>query len=155
MALQAKVLTVSSSVHEGSRDDRSGPALVVVLEGHGFVVVRQEIVPDGVAPVAAALRRLSSGFHGLVATTGGTGFSPSDLTPEATLSVVDREAPGLAEAIRGCNPLGRLSRGAAGTLGTCLIVNLPGSTAGAVESVESIIDVVPHALELLSGGQPH
>ena len=105
--------------------------------------------------MATALRRLSAGFHGLVATTGGTGFSPSDLTPEATRGVLDREAPGLAEAIRACSPLGRLSRGVAGTLGPCLIVNLPGSTAGAVESIEAIIDVVPHALNLLDGGQPH
>lgn len=155
MAPQAKVLTVSDSVHDRSRDDRSGPALVAVLDGHGFAVVGHEVVADGVAPVAAALRRLSSGFHGLVVTTGGTGFSPSDLTPEATRSVVDREAPGLAEAIRACSALGRLSRGVAGTMGMCIVVNLPGSTTGAVESIESIIDVVPHALELLAGGHPH
>jgi molybdenum cofactor synthesis domain-containing protein len=155
MPLQAKVLTVSDSVHDGSRNDRSGPALVAVLEDHGFLVLGNEIAPDGIAPVVAALRHLSAGFHGLVATTGGTGFAPSDLTPEATRSLVEREAPGLAEAVRACSPLGRLSRGTAGTVGACLIVNLPGSTTGAVESVEAIIDVVPHALELLGGGQPH
>ena len=155
MALQAKVLTVSDSVDDGSRDDRSGPALVTVLERHGFTVVVREVVADGVDPVVAALRRLSFGFCGLVVTTGGTGFSPTDLTPEATRTVVEREAPGLAEAIRACSPLGRLSRGVAGTTGPCLIVNLPGSTAGAIESIESVIDVLPHALDLLSGGHPH
>jgi molybdopterin adenylyltransferase len=153
--LEAKVLTVSDSVHDGTRVDRSGPALSAALEHHGFVVVDRQVVADGVVAVAAALRRLSSGFHGLVATTGGTGFSPRDLTPEATRGLVDREAPGLAEAIRASSPLGRLSRGVAGTLGPCLIVNLPGSTAGAVESMEAIIDVVPHALTLLDGGRPH
>ncbi len=153
--LQAKVLTVSDSVHQGSKDDRSGPAVVEELEDHGFTVVACEVVADGVAPVESALRRLSSGFSGLVATTGGTGFSPRDLTPEATRRVIDREAPGLSEAIRACSPLGRLSRGVAGTVGPSLIVNLPGSTTGAVESLASIIDVLPHALELLRGGQPH
>ncbi len=149
------MLTVSDSVHGGSRLDRSGPALVAVLAHHGFDVVECAVVPDGVEPVEAALRRLSSGFHGLVATTGGTGFSPTDLTPEATRRVVDRDAPGLAEAIRSCSPLGRLTRGVAGATGACLVVNLPGSTAGAVESIEAVIDVVPHVLELLAGGQPH
>jgi molybdenum cofactor synthesis domain-containing protein len=155
MALLAKILTVSDSVHDGSREDRSGPALAALLEGHGFTVVGREVVADGVDPVAGALRRLSSAFTGLVVTTGGTGFSPTDLTPEATATVVEREAPGLAQAIRACSPLGRLSRGVAGTTGTCLIVNVPGSTGGAVESIESVIDVLPHALELLAGGHPH
>jgi molybdopterin adenylyltransferase len=152
---EAKVLTVSESVHAGTRLDRSGAALADTLTGHGFRVVEKRTVPDGVAPVAAALNELAAGFHGLIATIGGTGFSPTDLTPEATLSVVEREAPGLAEAMRAVNPLGRLSRGAAGTVGSCLIVNLPGSTQGAVESIEAVLDVVPHALELLGGGHPH
>jgi molybdenum cofactor synthesis domain-containing protein len=155
MAQEAKVLTVSDSVHEGARDDRSGPALIAALERHGFLVIDHRVAADGLEPVVAALRHLSTGFHGLVATTGGTGFSPTDLTPEATLRVVERQAPGLAESMRASSPLGRLSRGAAGTVGSCLIVNLPGSTAGAVESIEAIIDVVPHALELLGGGRPH
>lgn len=155
MALLAKVLTVSDSVDRGSRADRSGPALVTFLEHHGFTVVASEVVADGIDPVAAVLSRLSSGFAGLVVTTGGTGFSPRDLTPEATRTVVDREAPGLAEAIRACSPLGRLSRGVAGTRGSTLIVNLPGSTAGAVESMEAVVDVLPHALDLLGGGHPH
>jgi molybdopterin adenylyltransferase len=155
MAVEAKVLTISDSVHSGTREDRSGPAVTAALVQHGFVVVEQHVVPDGVVPVAAALHRLSDAFHGLVATTGGTGFSPTDLTPEATRTLLEREAPGLSEAMRAVSPLGRLSRGVAGTLGSCLIVNLPGSTAGAIESVEAILDVVPHAIELLGGGHPH
>jgi molybdopterin adenylyltransferase len=155
VTFEAKVLVVSDSVHSGARQDRSGAALADLLSGRGFRVVERRTVPDGVAPVAGALRQLAAGFWGLVATTGGTGFSPTDLTPEATRSVVEREAPGLAEAIRGVSPLGRLSRGVAGTIGTCLIVNVPGSTTGAVESIEAVIDVVPHALDLLGGGHPH
>jgi molybdopterin adenylyltransferase len=152
---QAKVLTVSTSTHAGSRDDRSGAALAESLEAHGFTVLERAIVPDGIGPVADALLRLSEGFAGLVVTTGGTGFSPSDLTPEATRTVIDREAPGLAEAARASSPLGKLSRGVAGTRGTCLVLNVPGSPAGAVESLEAVVDVLPHALELLSGANPH
>ena len=88
-------------------------------------------------------------------TTGGTGFSPTDVTPEATRVVLEREAPGLAEAMRSVSPLGRLSRGLAGSVGSCLILNVPGSPRGAVESVEAVVDVLAHALELLAGGQPH
>ncbi|MGD0392271.1 MAG: MogA/MoaB family molybdenum cofactor biosynthesis protein [Acidimicrobiales bacterium] len=155
MALEAKVLIVSESVHAGTRQDRSGAALADALRGHGFEVVEVRTVPDGVSPVGAALGELAAGFHGLIATTGGTGFSPTDLTPEATRSVIEREAPGLAEAMRAVSPLGRLSRGIAGTVGACLVVNVPGSTNGAVESIGAIVDVVPHALELLGGGHPH
>ena len=118
-------------------------------------MVTRQTVPDGLRPVSTALTELASGFFGLVITTGGTGFSPTDLTPEATRFVLEREAPGLAEAMRAASPFGRLSRGTAGTIGTCLVVNVPGSPAGAVESMAAIIDVIPHALELLGGGQPH
>jgi molybdenum cofactor synthesis domain-containing protein len=155
MALEAKVLVVSDSVHAGSRQDRSGAALADYLAGHGFLVVERRTVPDGVAPVADALHDLAEGFNGLVVTTGGTGFSPTDLTPEATRAVLDREAPGIAEAMRAASPLGRLARGVAGTVGPCLVVNVPGSTQGAIESIEAILDVVPHALDLLGGGHPH
>ncbi len=155
MALEAKVVIVSDSVVAGSRTDTSGAALVEALQGHGFLVVDVRTVPDGVMAVSAALGELATGFHGLVVTTGGTGFSPTDLTPEATRTAIEREAPGLGEAMRAVSPLGRLSRGVAGTIGSCLIVNVPGSTQGAVESIGAIIDVVPHALELLGGGHPH
>ncbi len=155
MDLVAKVLTVSDSAYAGTRPDRSGPALRSYLVDRGFAVPEIEVVPDGLGPVSEALRRLAGGFGGLLVTTGGTGFAPTDCTPEATRSVVERQAPGLAEAMRASSPLGPLSRGVAGTVGECLIVNLPGSTEGALESVGSIIDVLPHALELLGGGRPH
>jgi molybdopterin adenylyltransferase len=155
MAYQAKVLTVSDSVNAGTREDRSGDTLVATLTARDFEVVDRLTVSDGVAPVTDALIALTDGFHGLVVTTGGTGFSPSDLTPEATRTVLEREAPGLAEAMRATSPLGRLSRGVAGSIGPCLVVNVPGSPGGAVESIEAILDVVPHALELLAGGRPH
>jgi molybdopterin adenylyltransferase len=153
--LQAKVLTVSESVHAGTREDRSGAALTELLRTQGFEVVERRTVPDGTEPVSEAIRQMSAGFAGLLVTTGGTGFSPSDLTPEATRSVVEREAPGLAEAMRATSPLGRLSRGVVGTIGACLVVNVPGSPGGATESLGTIADVLPHALELLRGGRPH
>ena len=151
----AKVLTVSDSVHTGDRVDKTGPRVVALLEGSGFTVSTADVVPDGVDAVAEALRSLADAFHGLIVTTGGTGFSPDDHTPEGTRAVLDRLAPGLAEAMRAVNPLGRLSRGVAGTRGTSLVVNVPGSPAGAVECLEAIVDVVPHALDLLGGGRPH
>ena len=110
---------------------------------------------DGEGPVAAAIGEMALGFRGLIVTTGGTGFSPTDTTPEATRPVVDREAPGLAEAMRGANPLGRLTRGVAGAVGETLVLNTPGSPAGAVEDLEAVLDVLPHALELLAGRRPH
>jgi molybdopterin adenylyltransferase len=151
----AKVLTVSDGVVEGTREDRSGAALAERLAASGFEVVERRVTADGVEPVAAALRDLAAGFAGLVVTTGGTGFGPRDLTPEGTRAVLEREAPGLAEAMRLVSPLGRLSRAVAGTVGQSLVLNTPGSSKGAVETLDAVIDVVPHALDLLSGGRPH
>ena len=151
----AKVLTVSDGVIEGTRDDRSGDALVEHLTGAGFDVVQRDAVADGIESVARALRAMAEGYSGLLVTTGGTGFGPRDLTPEGTRAVLDREAPGLAEAMRLINPLGRLSRQRAGTIGACLVLNLPGSTSGAIECLDAVLDVVPHALDLLAGGRPH
>jgi molybdenum cofactor synthesis domain-containing protein len=151
----AKVLTVSDGVVEGTREDRSGAALAERLAASGFEVVERRVTADGIEPVAAALRDLAAGFAGLVVTTGGTGFGPRDLTPEGTRAVLEREAPGLAEAMRLVSPLGRLSRAVAGTLGQALVLNTPGSSKGAVETLDAVIDVVPHALDLLSGGRPH
>src|SRR5579862_9152225 len=108
----AKILTVSESVHAGTREDRSGAALAAQLSERGFEVVDRRCIPDGVQTVADALAEMAAGFEGLIVTTGGTGFAPTDLTPEGTLSVLEREAPGLAEAMRAASPLGRLSRGA-------------------------------------------
>ena len=148
----AKVLTVSDGVIAGTRQDRSGQALVERLTAHGYDVVEQRSVADGIESVAEALAAMAAGFAGVLVTTGGTGFGPRDLTPEGTRSVLEREAPGMAEAMRLANPpKGRLSRGLAGTVGECLVLNTPGSTAGAVESLDAVIDVLPHALDLLAG----
>ena len=116
MSLEAKLLTVSDSVHAGTRHDGTGPAVSAALQDHGFTVVEHRVAPDGVAAVSRALTELTASFHGLVVTAGGTGFSPTDRTPEATRLVLEREAPGLAEAARSVSPLGRLSRGVAGTV---------------------------------------
>ena len=147
--LAAKVLTVSDGVVAGTREDRSGQALEVYLTEAGWRVIERAVITDGVEQVAGELTRLAGGFHGLIVTTGGTGFGPRDSTPEGTKAVIDREAPGLAEAMRLVNPLGRLSRGTAGTLGTALILNTPGSSKGCVETVDAVIDVVGHAVRLL------
>jgi molybdenum cofactor synthesis domain-containing protein len=154
--LYAKVLIVSDSVDRGEREDLAGPLISARLEEAGFTVAEYRTVPDGEESVAASLRAMSSGFIGLLVTSGGTGFSPRDLTPEGTDRVLEREAPGLSEAMRLVNPLGRLSRGRAGTVGKCLILNCPGSPRGAIESLEAVLDVLAHALELLSGdAAPH
>ena len=114
------------------------------------------VAADGVDAVAGAIRALVDGFHGLVVTTGGTGFGPRDHTPEGTLAVLERQAPGLAEAMRLVNPLGRLSRGVAGTSGTSLILNTPGSSKGCVECLGAVMDVVAHAVRLLvDNADPH
>jgi molybdopterin adenylyltransferase len=154
--LRAKVCTVSDGVVAGTRQDRSGAAVAERLEEAGYEVAERRVVADGVESVAAAIADLAAeGFAGLIVTTGGTGFGPRDLTPEGTSQVVDRLAPGLAEAMRLVNPLGRLSRGTAGTLGPAVVLNLPGSTSGAVECLEAVLDVLPHALALVNGERPH
>lgn len=153
--LNAKVLTVSDGVVAGTRDDRSGEALEARLGAAGYAVVERRVVADGVESVAAALVEMADGFAGLIVTTGGTGFGPRDLTPEGTRASIEREAPGMAEHMRLVNPLGRLSRAVAGTRGRALILNTPGSTSGAVETLDSVLDVVGHALDLLAGGRPH
>jgi molybdenum cofactor synthesis domain-containing protein len=154
------VLTVSDGVAEGVREDKSGRALAERLTAAGFTVVDHRVSPDGVEAVSGALIDLTDAFAGLVMTTGGTGFGPRDLTPEGTRAVVEREAPGLAEAIRrasdaGDRGFGMLSRGVCGTRGQALICNAPGSSSGAVEALEAILPAVGHALDLLAGGRPH
>ncbi len=146
----AKVVTVSDGVVAGTREDRSGEALAAALVEAGFEVVGRSVVADGVASVAGELARVTASFAGLVVTTGGTGFSPRDHTPEGTAEILERPAPGLAEAMRLANPLGRLSRGVAGIRGRCVILNTPGSPAGAVECFAAVADVLPHALALLA-----
>jgi molybdenum cofactor synthesis domain-containing protein len=147
---RAKVLTVSDGVVHGTRDDVSGRALVEHLSANGFDVVDHRVTADGADLVAAILSEMSDDFAGVIVSTGGTGFAPRDQTPEGTGAVIEREAPGLAEAMRLCNPLGRLSRGVAGIRGLAIIVNTPGSTRGCIEQLDAVIDVLPHALRLLA-----
>jgi molybdenum cofactor synthesis domain-containing protein len=160
VSFTAKVLTVSDGVSEGLREDKSGVALVARLTETGATVIEHAVAADGLDHVAHALRTLTRDFVGLVVTTGGTGFGPRDLTPEGTRAVIERDAPGLVEAIRrvsdeGERGFGMLSRAVAGTIGACLIVNTPGSAGGAVEALDVILPVLPHALDLLAGGRPH
>jgi len=147
--LRAKVLTVSDGVFHGARDDTGGRGLVAHLVANGFEVVDHRVTQDGVDDVAAALTEMSDGFAGLIVTTGGTGFAPRDQTPEGTRAVIEREAPGLAEAMRSISPFGRLSRGVSGIRAGSIICNAPGSPKGAIEQIDAIIDVLPHALRLL------
>lgn len=146
---KAKVLTVSDGVVHGTRDDASGRALVAQLTMAGFDVVEHRVTADGADAVAEVLRSMSDGFAGVIVSTGGTGFAPRDQTPEGTRLVIEREAPGLAEAMRLISPLGRLSRGVAGIRGSSIICNTPGSPKGCVEQLGAIVDVLPHALRLL------
>lgn len=148
-ALRAKVLTVSDGVVHGTREDTSGAALVQQLTDAGFDVVDHRVTADGEEAVAAVLIEMSEGFAGLIVSTGGTGFAPRDQTPEGTRRAIEREAPGLAEAMRLVSPLGRLSRGIAGIRGSTIICNTPGSPKGCVEQLAAVIDVLPHALRLL------
>ncbi len=147
--LRAKILTVSDGVVAGTRQNRSGAVLEQHLADAGWEVIESVATADGVEPVSQELRRMTTDFHGLVVTTGGTGFGPRDFTPEGTLAVLEREAPGVAEAMRLVNPLGRLSRAVAGTRGTSLIVNTPGSSKGCIETIDAVIDVLDHAVRLL------
>ncbi|HEX9496598.1 MAG TPA: MogA/MoaB family molybdenum cofactor biosynthesis protein [Candidatus Limnocylindria bacterium] len=155
MTLTAAIITISTKGALGTRTDESGPAIRAALEAAGIDVVHTDLVTDGVTPVANAIREASRKAN-IVITSGGTGLSPNDVTPEATRGVIDREAPGIAEALRAHSltktPHGMLSRGVAGSLGSSLIVNLPGSPKAATESLEVLIPVLAHAVELLGGG---
>ncbi len=152
----AKIVTVSDGVVYGTRQDRSGETLEAHLKQSGFDVIERAVVEDGVDSVRNVLTRLADRFNGVIVTTGGTGFGPRDLTPEGTRAAIDREAPGLGEAMRLVNPLGRLSRGLCGTIGEALVINTPGSTKGCVETFDAIADVIPHAVRLMVDNKdPH
>lgn len=154
MALRIGILTVSDRSSRGERPDTSGPALETVVVSQGWDVVRKGILPDDFNGLRAALQEWAdSGEMDVILTSGGTGFSPRDVTPEATLAVTERAAPGLAEAMRQASlqvtPHAMLSRAAAGIRSRTLIVNLPGSPRGAVENLQVILPVLPHAVQLL------
>lgn len=148
------MIVVSDSVATGTREDRSGPTVEACLSDAGFSVIGRTSVPDGARVVGDAIVGAARGFAGLIVTVGGTGFAPRDQTPEGTAAVLERDAPGLAEAMRAADARGRLTRGRAGTLGRCVVCNLPGSPDGARTSLLAVLDVLPHALGLL-GGEPH
>ena len=157
---RAAVVTASDGVTTGHREDRSGTAVTEQVTAAGFEVVVREVVPDERDRIAALLRTLCDGGEvGLVVVTGGTGFGPRDVTPEATRDVIEREAPGLAEAMRAAGrvttPMADLSRGVCGARGATLVVNLPGSPTGATESLAAVLDLIPHALDLLAGDTRH
>lgn len=151
---RAAVITASNSVAAGTADDSSAPVAADVLEDLGFTIVESVVVPDGVDTVSDALIRLSESVD-LIITTGGTGLSPTDLTPEATLSVIDREIPGISEALRadtfGKVPFGMLSRGVSGVRGSCVIINLPGSPKAVAEGMAVIGPVLEHAVDIATG----
>ena len=153
-AIRVSILTVSDRSHQGLRQDLSGPALEQRAIWLGWQVVSTELLPDERPLLEKFLRETAaSGNVDLILTTGGTGFAPRDVTPEATLAVIDRSAPGIAEAIRAeslkITPHGMLSRGAAGIIANTLIVNLSGSPKAAVEQLDMIAGVMPHAVSLL------
>jgi molybdenum cofactor synthesis domain-containing protein len=160
MSLRAKILVLSDAVACGAREDRSGPAVRELLEKRGWVVKALEVLPDDEARIRDTLLAWTDGDDcDAVFTSGGTGLGPRDVTPEATRAVVDKEIPGLAELMRAegmkKTPLAALSRGIVGARKDKLIVNLPGSPRGACESLESIIELLPHAIELLRGHTEH
>jgi molybdenum cofactor synthesis domain-containing protein len=154
MALRIGILTVSDRSSRGERPDASGPALESAVSAQGWTVVQKAIVPDDRVAIQETLAGWADGAQvDVILTTGGTGFSPRDVTPEATQGVIERQAPGIAEAMRLASlkvtPHAMLSRAVAGIRGCTLIVNLPGSPKGAVENLEVVVPVLPHAVELL------
>jgi molybdopterin adenylyltransferase len=156
--LTAAVLTVSDSSSRGEREDVSGPALVAVLQKRNFKVVATEVIPDDRTHIENALLQLAEKAR-LVVSTGGTGLAERDVTPEATRAICERIVDGVAERMRlegsKKTPFSALSRGICGVRGHSVILNVPGSPNGAVESLEAVIDILPHALQLLSGNTSH
>ena len=155
MSLRFGILTLSDRSAKGERADASGPALADLIRAQGWSVTKQAILPDDESAIRAALIEWADGGEvDVILTTGGTGFAPRDVTPEATRKVIQREAPGLAEAMRAESlkktPHAMLSRAVAGIRGQTLIINLPGSPKGAVENLQIVLPVLPHAVQLLT-----
>ncbi len=154
MTIRFGILTLSDRSSRGERADASGPALMAAIQGEGWSVVKQEVLPDEESAIREILASWTNSRDvDVILTTGGTGFSPRDVTPEATRAVIEREAPGLAEAMRAASrkvtPHAMLSRIVTGIRGKTLIINLPGSPKGAVENLQVILPVIPHAVQLL------
>lgn len=157
MSFTAMVITISDRCAQGQREDASGSLLVQLLQRAGYTVTGTAIVPDEYDVICHALRQAALANTALILTTGGTGFSPRDITPEATAAVCQRMAPGIGEAMRAASlritPRGMLSRATAGLLDRSLIVNLPGSPKAAQENLEAVLPSLAHGLEMLRGGQ--
>ena len=153
--IRARVITCSDGVSYGHREDRSGPAVREILGAAGFDVDAIMVVADDDDAIATAIENATADGARLVVTTGGTGIAPRDVTPEATARVCEKVLPGFGELMRATSRKGALSRAQAATRGAALIVNLPGSVNGATECLRAVLDLVPHALELLSGRTEH
>jgi molybdenum cofactor synthesis domain-containing protein len=158
--IRVAVLTISDSTAAGKREDLSGPAVRSAVEQRGWQVIAAEVAPDELDAIAGRLIAFAGEEAAdVILTTGGTGVALRDVTPEATRSVLEREIPGLGELMRSegrrSTPFAALSRAVAGTRGRSLIVNLPGSPRGAVESIQAIADLIPHIVDLLHGRTEH
>jgi len=156
MTIRFGILTLSDRSSRGERADLSGPALANLIQAEGWLLVKEALLPDEESAIRETLASWAdSGEMDVILTTGGTGFSPRDVTPEATRAIIDREAPGLAEAMRAASfkvtPHAMLSRVVTGMRKKTLIVNLPGSPKGAVENLQVVVPVLPHAIQLLQG----